>query len=209
MRNIKLGHPLLGMFPIYAESSKELFTEYVPLTRILSQAHPALKWNVATGVVEFENKRHKVRGAIRILLSRLMVDNISETAPKEDTIQKKTFPSDNIVLEFEPEASLVNPSSEALQDVIRGLWVILGQNAIRVTEVIDNFKDVFLGREFVYSIPDLKPISRNCNYADYSHDLKIITNLSQMLANGTLHLGKVDQLYWEIKQSKHKTAKDT
>jgi hypothetical protein len=209
MQNIKLGHPLLGMFPIYAESSTELFTEYVPLTRILSQAHPALKWNVATGVVEFENKRYKVRGAIRILLSRLMVDNIPETTPKEDTIQKKAFPSDNIVLEFEPEASLVNPSSEALQDVVRGLWVILGQKAIRITEVIDNFKDVFLGREFVYSIRDLKPMSGNCNYADCTYNLEIITNLSHMLANGTLHLGKVDQWYMEIRQSRRKTVKDS
>lgn len=209
MQNIKLGHPLLGMFPIYAESSMELFTEYVPLTRILSQAHPALKWNVATGVVEFENKRYKVRGAIRILLSRLMVDNIPETAPKDGTIQKKAFPSDNIVLEFEPEASLVNPSSEALQDVVRGLWIILGQKAIRITEVIDNFKDVFLGREFVYSIRDLKPMGGNCNYADCAYNLKIITNLSYTLANGTLHLGKVDQWYLEIRQSRRKTVKDT
>jgi len=205
IQNIKLAHPLLGMFPIYAESSRELFTEYVPLTRILSQAHPALKWGVATGAVEFENKRYKVRGAIRILLSRLMVDNISEATSGENTIQKQAFPSDNIVLEFEPEASLVTPSSEALQDVIRGLWFILGQNAIRVTEIVDNFKEVFLGREFVYSKLDLKLTNKNRKHNDNSYYLKIITNLSQMLANGTLHLGRVNQFYWKIHYSKRKT----
>jgi hypothetical protein len=203
-QEIKLAHPLLGMFPIYAESHRELFTEYVPLTRILSQAHPALKWGVATGATEFENKRYKVRGAIRILLSRLMVESISKPASGENTIQRQAFPSDNIVLEFEPEASLVTPSSEALSSVIRGLWLILGQNAIWVIEIIDNFKDVFLGHEFAYSKHHLKPARKNRNYNDDSYNLRIITNLSQMLANGTLHLEKVDQYYWKIEYGKRK-----
>ena len=98
MENIKIGHPLLGYFPIYAESAKELVKEYLPLTRIIDQTHPALKWNVATTTIEFENRRFRVAGATRISLYRLTLDKISETTPLCQEFQEGAFPSNNLCL---------------------------------------------------------------------------------------------------------------
>jgi hypothetical protein len=199
LNNIKMGHPLLGIFPIYAASEKELFMEYVHLTRILSQTHPALIWSVATAVVDFEKQRFKAIGACRVSVSRLMVDNFSRTIQNGSRIKVGSLPSCNLFLEFEPEASLIHPSTDALHDVIRGLWVILGKKAIRIAEIVDNFNDVFLGHECIYSIPESKLMKKNCACTDHAYDLKIVSAISQLLANGTFHLEKAQQGYLELR----------
>jgi hypothetical protein len=198
MRNMKIGHPLLGIFPMYAESAKELFKEYAPLTRIL-QTHPALKWNVASGVVESNSERFKARNATRILVSRLMVDRISETISKTVAFQENALPSNNLIIEFEPEASLFIPSSKVLQEVLMGLWVIFGHNHIRIIEILDDFNDVHLGNECIYSIDELKFLKKKVKCTDHERNLKTILGMLYLLSTGTLSLSKVDQWYWQVK----------
>jgi hypothetical protein len=202
MNNIQLGHPLLGFFPVYAKSAKELSKEYVPLTRILSCAHPALGWNVATGVIRLEDRHFKVAGATKISLSSLMIHHLSEKTMHSDALLRAPWPSHNLLLEFEPEASLVNPSTRALQEVIRGLWVVLGTNSVMVAEIIDTFDDVFLGHECLYSLPDLKLISKQCSCSDHNYNLKILQDLAQLLMQEIVCFDKDDLGYLKIEYRK-------
>lgn len=190
MEKIELGHPLLGFFPIYAESVKELVKEYVPLTRILSHARPAREWNVATDVVDFENQRVKARGATRVLLSSLMIQTLSQNVRVSEDLRTDCWPSPNLLLEFEPEASLVSPSPKALQEIVRGLWVIIGTKSIMVAEIIDKFDDVLIGHECIYSLPELNLISKQCNCPDHSYELEVLRKASELLNQGIVYLEK-------------------
>jgi len=198
MNKIELGHPLLGFFPIYAESTKELVKEYVPLTRVLSHARLGLQWNVANSVVDLENQRFKARGATRILLSSLMIQNLSEDIQFSDVLQTDCWPSRNLLLEFEPEASLVSPSPKALQEVVRGLWVILGTKSIFVAEMIDTFDDVLISHGCIYSLPESNLISKQCDCPDHTYDLKMLQKASHLLTQGVVYLDKGDFGYLKI-----------
>jgi len=204
MENIKIGHPLLGYFPIYAESAKELVKEYLPLTRIIDQTHPALKWNVATTTIEFENRRFRVAGATRISLYRLMLDKISETAPLCQEFQEGAFPSNNLLFEFEPDVSLFNLSEKALESIIRGLWVVFGSNSIRISEIVDDFNDVHLDHECIYSKPKLELIGKTCNCQTHDDELKLVLEIARSLTDGTLFLNQGDNGYLKLdyKESK-------
>lgn len=199
MNQIELGHPLLGLFPIYAESIKELVKEYKPLTRILSHARLALQWNVATDVVDLENQRFKARSATRVLFSSLMIQTLSQEILVSDPLQTNGWPSRNLLLEFEPEASLVSPSPNALQEVVRGLWVIIGTKCIFVAEIIDTFDDVFVGHECIYSLPELNLISKQCKCSDHSYDSKLLRAASSLLTQGVIYLDKDDLGYLKLK----------
>lgn len=190
MAKIELGHPLLGFLPIYAESIRELVKEYVPLTRILSHARLAPQWNVATGVVDLENQRFKARSATRILVSSLMIQRLSEAIQVSDPLQTGCWPSRNLLLEFEPEASLVSPSPKALQEVVRGLWVIIGTKSMFVAEIIDTFDNVFVSHECIYSLPELDLISKKCDCLDHAYDLKILQKASHLLTQRVIFLEK-------------------
>lgn len=189
-KKINVGHPLLGFFPIYAESAKELFKEYVPLTRILTCAHPALEWNVVTEVIDLENLRFKTAGATRILLSSLMVERVSETLKTNEIVLGSFWPSRNLVLEFEPEASLVSPSPKPVQEVVRGLWVVIGTKSMLVAEIIDTFNNVSINHRRIYSLPELNLTSTECNCTDHSYDLDLLKKISHLLAQGTVHFEK-------------------
>jgi len=198
MNKIELGHPLLGFLPIYAGSIKELFKEYIPLTRILSHARLAPQWNIATGVVDMENQRFKSRNATRIMLSSLMIQRLSEDIQISNLLQTSCWPSHNLLLEFEPEASLVSPSPTTLQEVVRGLWVIIGTKSMFVAEIIDAFDAVFIGHECIYSLPELDLISKKCNCSDHVYDLKILQKASYLLTQGVIYLKKDDFNYLKL-----------
>ncbi len=190
MNNIGVGHPLLGPFPIYVESLKELIKEYLPLTKILSSARLAPQWNIATAVADLENQRFKARAATRISFSSLMIRTISEDIPETYDFQTNPWPSRSLLLEFEPEASLVSPSTEALHDVVRGLWVIIGTRSIFVATIIDVFDDVYVGHECVYSLPELNLISKKCNCTEHAYELAILRNASHLIDEGIIHIVK-------------------
>lgn len=185
-----LGHPLLGFFPIYAESTKELYRMYVPLTRILSCAHPGLEWNVATQVIDLENLRIKTAGATRIRLSSLMLEVVSEKADTNELVLGDHWPSRNLVLEFEPEASLVSPSPTPVQEVVRGLWVVIGTKSTLIAEIIDTFNNVSINHRRIYSLPDLNLTNTECNCTDHSYDLDLLKKMSHLLAQGIVHFEK-------------------
>jgi hypothetical protein len=196
--NMYVAHPLLGFFPIYAETAKELFKEYVPLTRVFSHAHPALVWNVATAVADLENRRFKTAGAIRILLSLLMIQNLTKDADVNNAVLTAPWPSNNLLLEFEPEASLITPSTKALTEAIRGLWIILGKKSLRIAEIIDTFDDVTIGHECVYSLPELNLAEKQGDSIDRSYNLRVVQNISYLLQQGSVFLSKDDHGYMKL-----------
>ena len=198
LEKIELGHPLLGFFPIYAESAKELVKEYVPLTRILGHARPGLEWNVATAVVDLENKRVKARSATRVLVPSLMIQTISHNAQISEILSTDCWPSPNLLLEFEPEASLVSPSPKALHEIVRGMWVIIGTRSIMVAEIIDQFDKVLIGHECMYSLPELSLINKQCDCPDHMYELEVLRKTSELLNEGTVHLKKGELGYLEL-----------
>ena len=203
MQKIEVGHPLLGFFPIYAESVKELVKEYVPLTRILGRARPGLEWNVSTAVMDFENKRVKARGATRVLLPSLMIQTIPLNAKPSEGLPTDCWPSANLLLEFEPEASLVSPSPKALQEIVRGIWVIVGTKTLMVAGIIDQFDKVSIGHECMYSLPRMSLISKRCECPDHAYELEVLRKTSELLDEGTVVLGKDELGYLKIE---HKVA---
>ena len=194
---LKIGHPLLGMFPIYARSIKELVLEYAPLTKIV-QTSPSIKWSIAKEVISCEDKRFKVRAATKIIISRLITEDVAK-ALSWRSIRKDNLPSNNLIFEFEPEASIVNPSLKNLDEVVLGLWVVFDEKSLHVSLIIDNFKELVLGHQCVYSLPELSLVQKSCNCSDHNKDLAIITYLLRCLSKGSLHLRKVDKWYWEAR----------
>ena len=191
-----IGHPLLGMFPIYAQSPKEIILEYAPFTKIL-QTYPSLKWNIAREVVNCEDKRFKVRGATKIIFSRLMTDHVTKLFSWK-RICKNSLPSNNLIFEFEPEASIVTPSTKALDQVVLGLWVVFGDKYLHVAEIVDNFKELLFNHGCIYSLPDLTLIQKSCNCSDHNKDLSTILYLLHELSRNVLKLRKLDSEYWMV-----------
>lgn len=200
MEKVELGHPLLGMFPIYAESIKELLKEYSPLTTIV-QTRPSLKWNIASGGVECENNRFKVRNAQRISISRLLVDLIIKDFHKVNDLNG--FPARNLIFEFEPEASLFSPSSKALDKVILGIWVVFGAETLNLAEIVDNFTDVFFNSSSSYSLKEKTWIQKSSKHDDYY--LQMLQAVSALLITGSLEIKKADELYFKVSYKERKS----
>lgn len=195
---IEFGHPLLGFLPIYAESIKEVVKEYVPLTRILGPAKLGLEWNVSTSVLDFEDKLVKARGATRVLLSSLMIQTISNKVQVSEGFRNDCWPSSNLLLEFEPEASLVSPSPKTPQEIVRGMWVIIGRRSIMVAQIIDQFDKVLVGHEYIYSLPEFKVISKRCDCPDHTYELELLRKTSELLNKGTVYLEKGELGYLKL-----------
>jgi len=198
-KKIEVAHPLLGFFPIYAESIKGLVKEYVPLTRILGHAKPGLEWNVSTAVVDLENKRVKTRGATRVMLSSLMIQKISTNVKLAKELQTNYWPSTNLLLEFEPEASLVSPSPKTRDEIIRGMWVAVGTRSLLIAPIIDNFDEVMIGHNCIYSLPRLNLIKKQCSCPDHTYELELLCKASELLKNGVVFFGKGKLGYLELK----------
>jgi hypothetical protein len=205
--NIRVGHPLLGFFPIYAESLKNLVLEYVPLTRILSGATPGLELNAATTIVE--NQRIEVRDATRVSLSSLMVQKVSQDVRGSKKLQTDCWPSPNLLLEFVPETSLAGPPCQALKEVVRGLWVAIGTKSIVIAEIVDRFDDILIGHECSYSLPELSLVSRKCDCPDHAYELEIFRKASELLNRGiaSLERDKLGYLKLECKEDNRKLLK--
>jgi hypothetical protein len=197
MNNIKIGHPLLGEFPIYADSPKQLVKEFLPLTRLIDQAHPALKWDLATQVKEFEGQRLKIAGASRLTLEKLLIDKISESTTRCTQLYE-SFPTQNFIIEFELGASLIGLSETALGNLVRGIWVTIGKQTIRIIELVDDFKKISLSHECVYSKKDLKLVSKSCDCSNHQEDLKIVLEIGRGLFDGTLVLKQADVGYMNL-----------
>ena len=196
--DIKLGHPLLGDFPIYAESEKEIIKDYLPLTRIIDQNHPAINWNIASKVIDLENRRYKAMGATRILLYRLILDKIFQMKSSYDVFHEQDFPSKNLLFEFEPDVSLIDLSTKALVNLVRGLWVVIEKNSIQISQIIDNFNELKLDHTCIYSKEDLSIISKECNCENHDAELKIVLEIAQSLAEGILVLKKENNDYFRL-----------
>jgi hypothetical protein len=196
---IPIGHPLLGMFPIYAQSIKELLVEYTPLTTII-ETHPSLKWNIASGAIKCDNELFKARSSQRISISKLLVDSLIEDTYKEDNLSD--LPSRNIIFEFEPEGSLFSPLSKALEKVVLGVWVIVGENTLKITEIVDNFVEVYFDNPLVYSLESRKWIKKSGIRNEYY--LQMLHAVSSLLKTKKLKLMKADKLYSRISYSKQK-----
>jgi hypothetical protein len=188
-KDILMGHPLLGYFPIYADSPIQLVKEFVPLTRLIDKFDPSKTWSVLTSVADFEEKRCKVSSSAHITLYWLILDKLIETEKYSKRLAD-TLPSSNILLQFPPEASQIEVASEKLEEIIRGYWILIGNNTIRIAHIIDDFKTLSLGHACIYSKENLNLINKSCKCTTHESDLNAILAMSQFIENGTLVLNK-------------------
>lgn len=183
LERIKIGHPLLGDFPIYADSAKELVREFLPLTRLIDKVNLALKWNIASTVTDFEGQRLKVAGATRIAIEKLMIDKNLEDPKRYEKLQE-VFPSNNLFFEFELGASIIDLSSTALKQFTRGIWVIIGKKTLKITELIDNFSEIFWGNECLYSKETFEILRDYSCTRNRSLNLQMVLEIAQGLKDG-------------------------
>jgi len=198
---VNIAYPLLGLFPLYAESIYELAKEYLPLTKVLTTARPALEWNVISAVAELEEVHFKAADATRILLLPLMIERALQDERVDNSLNVSLWPSHNMLLEFDYEFAL-DPSIEGLQVTV-GSWIIVGQKSILVAEMVDTFEDVQIGHKCVYSLPDLKLITKECSCPECARILLLFQKASHLLDRqvAILRKDKLGYLLLDYKES--------
>jgi hypothetical protein len=182
------AHPLLGLFPLYAKSIYELVKEYVPLARILTGDRPALEWNVTAARAEVEGKLVLADQATRVIVSPFLIERLIEDAPVDNVPEIDAWPSRNLLLEFEAEIPLRNPSRACTHEVVRGHWVIAGTRSLIMAEMVDTFEEVTLGHRCTYSLPELTLTEKRCGCSEHTSDLTFFRQATQLLKDKTLTL---------------------
>jgi hypothetical protein len=195
------GHPLLGLFPIYADSVTQLVKEYLPLTKILSP-RPSSHWNIATGIARVGEKIIKVRAATHIILSALMIQSI-KNEQNNKRLDMNSWKSTNLLIEFQPEASLITPSLKLQIEVVRGLWVVIGKKHLRIANLIDTFHDNKISHACLYSLPEFNLIQKSCDCSNHDYELDIFKKATALLTNNTLAVSKIDNLNYLIPVEAH------
>ena len=198
---VDVARPLLGMFPIYSESVYQLVRDFAPLTRVLSSEHPALEWNVSATVIEFENREVEATKAARIILSPFLIEALMQQEELASNPDYSCWPSSNLLLELDLDASLSPPSRTPIAEIFRGLWTVIEKQSLLMWNMVDNFEEIQLKHRRTHSIDDYSVIKGECN-CDHSPELMLFRKATQLLGTGKLSLEKSSLGYFVLNETR-------
>lgn len=196
--NIQLAEPMLPV-PFFADSLRDIVKDYVPLLRILSGERVAYEWNVTQAKTTVNGNQYFGEHAHRILVYALLLESIKKMIPKKLPMNFEVWPSNNIIIEFDLDASLIRPSEKPVDSLLRGLWVVKGETELSISRIVDTLGDVVLGGHQIYDLSAKNLFSWTLKPESSHNDLQILYILSKALELGELKLEKEKFGYWRLK----------
>lgn len=197
--NIQLAESILPV-PLFANSLRDIVKDYIPLVRILSGERIAFEWNVTQAKTVVDGNQYSGDQAERILVQPLLLEHINEVMPKISDLNLEIWPSNNIIIEFDLDASLVKPSDKPIESLLRGLWMVKSKNELSISRIVDVLDDVLLKGHQIYDISSGSIFLESSKPENHKEDLRTFCLLSKALEVDELKLEKMKVLgYWRLK----------